>query len=212
MLNRPHHAAHPPHPPLRLRPHACRHRAEARRDARPPRRRVGRRGAGHRPPLPPAGRHHRPAQAAGDRAVRRGPGGHAQGAGRPPRQAAARQQAHPLPGLRPRRHRRDRAHLLPRPRGLSGEGAAGRRDPLRQRSGRLVQRPPGDGPPGLHRRRGGFRHPAADRAGLPDDRGAFPQGADPRHRRRPRPPARPPRMAGCPRRARPRLADLRRRA
>ena len=105
-----------------------------------------------------------------------------QGPRRPPPEAAARQPAHPLPGLRPRRHRRDRPHLLPRPRRLAREDAAGRRDPLCQRPDGMVQRPADDGPSRPHRRRGRLRRAAADRAGLPDDRRPVAEDAGPRHR------------------------------
>ena len=165
-------AARHPQPPLRPVTHACRHRPEARRNA------CASCSTGRRTPKPrvvdllfhlPVGVIDR-AQQPGIALAAEGADRHAEGAHRPPPAAAARQQAHPVSRVRPRRHRRDRPHLLPREGRLAREDAAGRRDALRQRRGRVVQRPADDGPSRPHRRRGRFRQPAADRAGLSDDR------------------------------------------
>ncbi len=94
-----------------------------------------------------------------------------QGAGRgtPPPAGTLRQAALSRPGRG--RHRRHRAHLLPRQPRLDRTQPACRRDPLDFRSHRTLRRPPSDGAPRPRARRGRARKAPALRGDLRPDRG-----------------------------------------
>ncbi len=152
-------------------------RPETRRDPRSPAARLGGgRAASRRPSVSFARRDHRPAAPARDRARSGRRDRHLEGAHRPAPAGAASQCAHPLPGVRTRRHRRDRLHVFPCQSRVAAEAVAGGRDALRQRPHGVVQRPAEHGASRPYRDGGRVRRHAAGRAGLPDDGGLAAQG------------------------------------
>ena len=166
-----------PRPALCRRDDARGRRAEGRGAAAhgPGPARVG--AAGEGPPLPSAERPDRPAQARRDRDGAGRIDRHTHRPDRPAPGPGPRPEVGTLPRLRAGRDRRDRPDLLPRPVPLAREAVARRRDDDRLRPGRVVQRPPLDGPSRLRRapRRGRDDEPG--RAGLSDDRRALAEGA-----------------------------------
>ena len=171
-LNLPPDAPFDPRSAVCRRHHAGRRGTESRGPIADPAGRQRGRGAGARSPVPSAERADRPAQARRDRHGAGGRHRHPDRSHRPPSGAGPRAEIGALPRLRAGRDRRDRPDLFPRPVGLAGEAAAGRRDDDRLRPGRVVQRPPVHGPSRLRRQPRGSRDPVAGRAGLSDDRRA----------------------------------------
>ncbi len=144
-----------------------------------------------RPPVPPAGGHHRPQPPARDRPRPGGRHRHAPGPRRPPPEAAAAATAASPTRSSPTTTSGEIAltffHANEQ---LARQDLPGRRHPLCQRQDGVVRRPAVDGPPRPRRQRGRPRLPAADRAGLPADRRPHRQDAGPRHPRGDRQPAR----------------------
>ena len=169
-LNLPPDAPFDPRSAVCRRHHAGRRGTESRGPVADPARRQWRRGAGARSPVPSAERVDRPPQARRDLHGPRGRHRHPDGPHRPAPGTGSRAEIGALPRLCPGRDRRDRPHLFPRPVGVAGKAAAGRRDDDRLRPGRVVQRPPVHGPPRFRRQPRGSRDPVAGRAGLSDDR------------------------------------------
>jgi hypothetical protein len=108
-----------------------------------------------------------------------------------------------LPHLCARRYRRHHSHVFQCAPRLSGETAAGRRDPLCLRHCRVLRRHPADGSPRPSRRRGRFCRAPAGRAGLSSYRRIGAGQCPSRNGQRARTPSGDSRMAGrsldCPR-------------